>query len=177
VPDETLKDLKNYDIKKSTAGRAPLPLPGISAREDELHPWITRDGREFYFSRKTKEGWKLFVAAGPVPGPIGNANEVGFPPGYCHATVSASGLIMYLQGPLENDRAGLFRSKRMNLKGKWSTPESLTMLNHPEAKRGDMSPSLSNDGKKLYFASDRPGGKGGLDIWVADTSQLFKNSK
>lgn len=30
-----------------------------------------------------------------------------------------------------------------------------------------MHPSLSPDGSKLYFASDRPGGKGKLDIWVA----------
>jgi outer membrane protein OmpA-like peptidoglycan-associated protein len=30
-----------------------------------------------------------------------------------------------------------------------------------------MHPALSPDGKKLYFASDRPGGLGGLDIWVS----------
>jgi outer membrane protein OmpA-like peptidoglycan-associated protein len=29
-----------------------------------------------------------------------------------------------------------------------------------------MHPSLSPDGKMLYFASNRPGGQGGLDIWV-----------
>jgi WD40-like Beta Propeller Repeat len=175
VPDESLKDLKNYDLKKSTSGRAPLPLPGVSTKEDELHPWVTRDGREFYFSRKTKEGWKLLVAEGPTPGPIGDAKEVGFDSGFCHATVSGNGLIMYLQGPLENGRTGLFRSKRMSLKTKWSAPERLNMLNHPEAKRGDMSPCLSSDGKKLYFASDRPRGQGGLDLWSVDTSQLAKS--
>ena len=30
-----------------------------------------------------------------------------------------------------------------------------------------MHPSLSPDGNKLYFASNRPGGQGNLDIWVA----------
>ncbi|MCO6478685.1 MAG: PD40 domain-containing protein [Phaeodactylibacter sp.] len=30
-----------------------------------------------------------------------------------------------------------------------------------------MHPSLSPDGNKLYFASNRPGGKGNLDIWVS----------
>lgn len=29
-----------------------------------------------------------------------------------------------------------------------------------------MHPSISADGDKMYFASDRPGGQGGLDIWV-----------
>jgi len=31
-----------------------------------------------------------------------------------------------------------------------------------------MHPSLSRDGRKLYFSSDRPGGQGGNDIWVAE---------
>jgi hypothetical protein len=79
---------------------------------------------------------------------------------------------MYLQGSLD-DHAGLFRSKRASLKAKWSKPEPIPALKHPEAKRGDMSPHLSTDGKRLYFVSDRPGGKGGLDIWWIDTAQLF----
>jgi outer membrane protein OmpA-like peptidoglycan-associated protein/tetratricopeptide (TPR) repeat protein len=29
-----------------------------------------------------------------------------------------------------------------------------------------MQPCLSEDGKKLYFSSNRPGGQGGFDIWV-----------
>jgi outer membrane protein OmpA-like peptidoglycan-associated protein len=31
-----------------------------------------------------------------------------------------------------------------------------------------MHPSVSVDGSKLYFSSNRPGGLGGMDIWVAD---------
>jgi Tol biopolymer transport system component len=171
VPDEKLKDLRNFDIKVSSSGRESLPLLGISEKQDELHPWITRDGREFYFSRKTEDGWVLFAAKGTVPsGP----KQVGFDPGFHHATLSASGLVMYLQGPLDEERIGLFRSKRTSLKGKWSKPEPLSLLNHPEAKRGSMSPCLSSDGKKLYFVSDRPGGKGGLDIWTIDTAALTK---
>jgi hypothetical protein len=37
-----------------------------------------------------------------------------------------------------------------------------------------MSPCLSRDGTMLYFASDRPGGKGGLDIWMIETAKLPK---
>jgi outer membrane protein OmpA-like peptidoglycan-associated protein/tetratricopeptide (TPR) repeat protein len=29
-------------------------------------------------------------------------------------------------------------------------------------------PTLSNDGKRIYFASNRPGGLGGMDIWVSN---------
>jgi len=172
VPDKKLKDLKNFDIVVKSGERAPLILPGISEKEDELHPWITSAGREFYFSRMTDDGWVLLVARGPNPGPIGDPAKVGFKPGFHHATLSASGLTMFLQGPLPKDRTGLYRSKRTKVGAPWSKPEPLTMLNHPEGGKGDMSPCLSGDGKHLYFASDRPGGMGGLDLWVVEVAQL-----
>ena len=31
-----------------------------------------------------------------------------------------------------------------------------------------MHPSLSQDGKRLYFSSNRPGGQGGMDLWYVD---------
>ena len=66
--------------------RAPLPLLGISEKEDEMHPWLTAGAKEFYFSRKLKEGWVMFVTQGEVPGP-GLAKRVGFEPGFCRATL------------------------------------------------------------------------------------------
>jgi hypothetical protein len=155
-----------------SASRAALPLLGISEKEDELHPWITTSGKEFYFSRKLEDGWIQFVAAGPLPGPIGKAKMVGFPPGFHHATLTSSGLSMYLQGPLENGRVGIFKSKRTKVGSKWSKPEQVETLSDPDSKQGDMSPSLSPDGARLYFVSDRPGGKGGLDIWMVMTREL-----
>jgi len=169
VPDEKLKDLKNFDIVRKTGERAYLPLLGVSEKDDEMHPWITPGGKEFYFSRKSKEGWVMFVTTGVVPGP-GLAKEVGFPPGFCRASLSQTGLTMYLQGPLDDGRTGIFRSKRAKIGGAWSKPEPIPALNHPEAKRGVMSPCLS--GERLYFSSDRPGGKGGLDLWAVTISQL-----
>jgi hypothetical protein len=177
VPDKKLQDLRNFDLWKRTGTRAPLPLLGVSEKEDELHPWITPKGDVLYFSRKTDEGWRLFAALGPEPGPIGKAKLVDLPPGFHHATLSANGLVMYLQGPLENDRLGLFRTTRSKASMPWAKPEPLTRLNNPEGERGDMAPCLSADGKKLYFASDRPGGKGGLDLWMIPTAQLKAKAK
>ena len=49
-------------------------------------------------------------------------------------------------------------------RGEWSEPTSIDLV-------GDSliaaQPSLSDDGTKLYFVSDRMGGYGGKDIWVA----------
>ena len=79
---------------------------------------------------------------------------------------------MYLQGPLEGKRWGLFRSALTN--GKWGEPEELKELNSAAGPTGDRSPNLSRNGAYLYFASDRPGGKGGLDLWYVSTAELNK---
>ncbi|MCK4923102.1 MAG: PD40 domain-containing protein [Bacteroidales bacterium] len=41
-------------------------------------------------------------------------------------------------------------------------------------KHSDKHPSISSDNKTLYFASDRPGGFGGLDIWYAEKDESGK---
>lgn len=46
----------------------------------------------------------------------------------------------------------------------WSRPEALTALNSSFNDRG---PAFSRDGEYLYFSSDRDGGKGGYDLYVA----------
>jgi WD40-like Beta Propeller Repeat len=173
VSDEKFAKLKNFDLYKRINESAHMPLlGGINQPEDEMRPWITANGAEFYFSRKLKAGWTQFVANGPVPGPIGKAKEVGFPAGYSHGTVSSTGLTMFLQGPIDKNRLGIFKSTRTNAKATWSMPEPVAKLNDPAGKRGDMAPCLSPDATKLYFASDRPGGKGGLDIWVVLVKDL-----
>lgn len=175
------KEGKNYDIfvaVKQDFGRswtAPTPAVNINTAEDEAHPWISADGKSLYFSRRTKDGWKICVSTrSNAAGPQGwrEPTELDLPAGYHHATLTPDGKTMYLQGPLEKDRWGLFVSRRAG-KG-WSKPEPLDVLNDPEAKTGDRSPNLSRDGRLLYFASDRAGGKGGLDVWVIATANLAK---
>src|ERR1035437_6359788 len=46
----------------------------------------------------------------------------------------------------------------------WSSPISLPFNSNDYATG---HPSLSKDGQSLYFASNRPGGQGGTDIWVS----------
>lgn len=48
---------------------------------------------------------------------------------------------------------------------KWSAPINLG----PDINSGyrDITPYLSSDGRTLYFASDRPGGFGGMDIYIS----------
>ncbi|HHP7240664.1 MAG TPA: OmpA family protein [Cyclobacteriaceae bacterium] len=51
-----------------------------------------------------------------------------------------------------------------NRRARWSEP---IYLNLNDRNAWDSSPALSNDGKRLYFSSDRDGGYGGSDLYVA----------
>lgn len=48
--------------------------------------------------------------------------------------------------------------------GVWSEPEILTACSSPS---WEAQPFFSRDGTMLSFASDRPGGMGGMDIWIS----------
>ncbi len=49
-------------------------------------------------------------------------------------------------------------------RGEWSEPTLIDLVGDSLI---EAQPSLSADGTQLYFVSDRPGGYGGKDIWVA----------
>ncbi len=56
--------------------------------------------------------------------------------------------------------------------GEWSTPQSLELLpgssTAVNTESLDGCPIQSPDGLSLFMASNRPGGLGGIDIWVAE---------
>ncbi len=53
----------------------------------------------------------------------------------------------------------------MNKNGTWTTPSN---LQEPiNSRYWESQPSISSNGRQLYFTSDRPGGFGGTDLWVA----------
>lgn len=52
----------------------------------------------------------------------------------------------------------------------WSTPVNLgSVIN---SSSNDQHPAISKDGLSLYFVSDRPGGQGGLDIYVSQRATV-----
>jgi outer membrane protein OmpA-like peptidoglycan-associated protein len=60
-------------------------------------------------------------------------------------------------------RTDLYSAQRV--RGEWTDIQNLgPIINSPD---WDSQPTLSPDGRTLYFASDRPGGAGGTDIYVA----------
>ncbi|WP_179019303.1 OmpA family protein [Winogradskyella forsetii] len=89
-------------------------------------------------------------------------------------TISADGKTMYFSRDghsdgtfkkIKNNRVKLAQQgiyKATMVEGKWGNIEALPI----NSKDYTVShPSLSSDGKTLYFASNMPGGLGGTDIW------------
>ena len=96
-------------------------------------------------------------------------------------TISQDGNTMYFtsdsfrENSFEKDKANKLKLGRNNLfkatleNGKWTNITSLP-FNSNDYSTGN--PSLSKDGKTLYFSSNMPGSIGGVDIWkvaIAET--------
>lgn len=60
--------------------------------------------------------------------------------------------------------AAIYESRKME--GKWSEPALVPALNVNESNA--QQPFVMPDGKQILFSSDRPGGLGGYDLWMAD---------
>ena len=75
----------------------------------------------------------------------------------------------YLDGKKGQDDAGIMRLKifycRSEGEGKWGELQSLPFNSNEYSVA---HPSISADGAKLYFASDMPGGFGGMDLYVSE---------
>ncbi|MCP4846440.1 MAG: hypothetical protein GY899_00650, partial [Verrucomicrobiaceae bacterium] len=92
-----------------------------------------------------------------------NENSLNQPGNKLEAAFSPNGTTMVLvrEGTIESGDDLFLSSWDGRL---WSPPQPLTSLN---SNRNDRGPAFSRDGNFLYFASDRQGGQGGYDIYVA----------
>ncbi|WP_299554287.1 OmpA family protein [Seonamhaeicola sp.] len=74
----------------------------------------------------------------------------------------------YNKNTLGNDQYGITNLKIYKaslIEGEWTNIEELSFNDHSYSNG---HPALSHDETKLYFASDRPGGYGGSDIYYVD---------
>ncbi len=76
--------------------------------------------------------------------------------------LSADGTRMVLVRRRPGQNADLFSS--LWTPGGWTEPAPIEAV---DTERDELGPELSQDGRSLYFYSDRPGGLGGFDVWVS----------
>ena len=114
---------------------------------------------DIYVSRKDEKGkWKIAEMAEGV-NTSGDEGACSFSP---------DGQTMYLTvcrtDPQYPRMAEIWTARRSD--AKWSKPQALKIT--ADTLSSYAHPAVSPDGRWLYFASDMPGGYGGLDIWRAE---------
>ena len=82
-------------------------------------------------------------------------------------TIEEKGKKRTKKNEIETNMLKIFRSS-IDENGVWSQPVALPFCSNAYATA---HPALSNDGTKLYFASDMPGGKGESDIYEVEINE------
>jgi len=111
---------------------------------------------DFFISQWQNSGWNLAKNMGY---PINTSDNEGA------QTLSGDGRLMVFTACNRSDglgRCDLYWSMRRG--DKWSIPQNMRKPINTAYR--ETQPSITPDGRTLYFASDRPGGKGNHDIWV-----------
>ena len=127
----------------------------------------------FYFNRGPSSATQDIYYApvtrdGETRGPAVRVSELSDPTANDAASsVRTDGREILFGSTRANGAGGsdLWVSTRRSVHDAWSPPENLAPPLNSVAF--DQQPSLSSDGRTLLFASDRPGGTGGTDIWMS----------
>jgi len=188
---EALKNMKNclfaIEAMKNPVPFSPVSVgDGINSGDDEYWPSITADGQTLMFTRELKSAvragvrgnsqedfyisysngntWQKAVNAG---NPLNTAQNEGA------QSLSSDGSYMFFtacERPGGMGSCDIYFSAFND--GKWSFPVNLG--SPVNTSRWETQPSISADGKVLFFSSNRPGGIGGKDIWYSVSDQKGK---
>ena len=162
--------------------------PTVKSSRDDHGMTISADGLSLYFASSQSDAenvgdWDIWVCTRETTedewapaenlGPIVNSsNGEGYP------SISTDGLELFFcslywesQRPGGCGGADIWVTRRASVFDPWETPENLGVVVNSTSH--DSEPSISADGLSLYFASIRPGGEGGMDLYV--TTRPTKN--
>lgn len=144
------------------------PLP-FNSGDDDFAPFYLQNGKLLYFTSDRDGEQRVFLVQRTASGwgdpqmlsdIINEGDQVGaaaFTPDGQYMVFSAYGRPGSSMG-----RTDLYSARKVN--GQWSEVRNLGPdINSPF---WDSQPFISGDGNTLYFASDRPGGSGGSDIYM-----------
>lgn len=151
-----------------------LPRESINMFQVQSNPVLTADQSELIYSMRIVRGSQydenIVISKKQSDGTWGkpdhisqNINTPMSSEGA--ATISGDGKTLVFTSCNKKDGVGgcdLYMSSKSG--DEWSVPEN---LGAPVNTGGwESNPSISADGKTLFFSSERVGGKGGKDIWV-----------
>ncbi|MCB0587389.1 MAG: OmpA family protein [Phaeodactylibacter sp.] len=173
------------ELTKDQSDRVAISLPEFNSPNSELGPAYFGDGLIFSAFRQSaeepthsfldlfqvafeeKEGKRVYSAPQPFSGSIRTKFHEGI------VTFNSEETEIYFtrtreaatHSPLEPEihRLEIVTARRLP-QGGWS---NLNPLSFSSDDYSIVHPSLSSDGKRLYFSSDMPGGHGGKDLYLS----------
>ena len=140
----------------------------------QYFPVLTADGKQLFFTRRggtsaqdkediyisNAESDKIWTA----PQSVSNQINSSYNEGTCSVTADGNFLIFTsCDSPDSQGSCDLYSAEKVG--GEWKAPKN--MGSKINSSSWDSQPSLSADGRMLFFSSDRRGGFGGNDIWYA----------
>lgn len=169
------------NIMKNPVDFNPVNLgPSVNTADDEYWPSISADEQtlvitrlvkneelpgkvqeDFYISHWQDDGWEVMKAAG---NPLNTNDNEGA------QTLSGDGRYMVFTACNRKDglgRCDLYFSVKEG--ENWSIPRNIGIPVNTQYR--ETQPSISSDGRTLFFSSDRPGGAGLHDIWFSKRNE------
>ena len=186
---EMLRWSKFYvDIKNHPRPFAPIPVAGISTTKDEYLAIITPDNTQALYIRKIPVSqldrvWSTVSMAEVFTmskmqnnGSFDNGNFMDDPfnknpnEGAPTLTIDNKHLFYTItKDGMDGPNTDIYTADLND--GSWTAIRPIgEKVNDPVY--WDSQPSISGDGTLLYFASNRPGGIGGIDIWQTKKSAI-----
>lgn len=166
------------EAKKNPIPFTPTPMsPVLNKYYIQAYPVLTADQETLIFTKREgadpNDDEDIVISKkvnGQWTNPVSISDKIktDFNEGAC--TMSADGKVLVFTSCNRKDGLGscdLYIT--YNEGGKWKSP--INLGSNVNSKLWDSEPSLSADGKKLYFTSERKGGLGMEDIWVSEMNE------
>jgi outer membrane protein OmpA-like peptidoglycan-associated protein/tetratricopeptide (TPR) repeat protein len=143
----------------------------VNTKDLEYFPTLTIDGKQLIFTRRVNNTNEDFYGSDLVNGKWSKAKSlsgnINTARNEAAQNISQDGQWLIFTGGDFPEGYGNFDLyiSYLTPSGEWSTPENLGP--NINTASWESSPCLSPDKRDLYFASGRPGGYGGSDIYVS----------
>jgi hypothetical protein len=155
----------------------PAPLDcTVNSEFDEFSPSLVESEgvTMLFFSRGTgASGHKIYMSVLAADGtwneaaPVNELNVAGASD--ARPNVRKDGLEIVFDSTRAFANPQIYTSTRASIHDLWPAPELLPFpINRPESQQ--TRASLSHDGRRLYFGSNRTGGEGSADVYVSTRS-------
>jgi Tol biopolymer transport system component len=148
--------------------------PVVNSDSSDARPEISRDESSLFFQSNREGGhggsdlWVSRAYEGEWSVPLNLGATVNSAFHEIGPSLSASGDTLYFSSDRPGGQGGFDIWMSVMERDSWSDPVNMgPVMNSSSHEEG---PEITDDGKRLYFHSDRPGGYGQRDIWFSERS-------